>query len=296
MFIKYFSKPLKKGSKVATVAASSAIENQIAFLEGKKLLESWGLICLSNNCENRRWGYFAGKDNSRRSDLHPKELIDFFICARGGWGSSRLLENPIHWQPGCFLGFSDVTSILWARLAAGFGGCIHGPLLTTLSKEPSWSKERLKAILFGGPIEDLEGEVLVKGIAKGPLIAGNMTVATHLLGTKFLPDLNGAILVLEDVGEEPYRIDRMLTHWRLTGVLHKLSGIGFGTFKDCKDDEIVPIERSFNINEVLIERTSDLGIPVVKNLPVGHCQGNASLPLGKIAKLDGDYGRLKLTT
>jgi len=151
----------------------------------------------------------------------------------------------------------------------------------------------LKDLLFGEPLPDLEGEVWCGGQAHGPLLVANLTVATHLLGTPHLPSLKGAILVLEDVGEAPYRIERMLTHWRLCGALQQLAGIAWGSFEGC-EDPTGPERASFSLEEVLRERTADLGIPVVAGLPVGHGPGNAALPLGVPAHRDGAGGRLSL--
>jgi muramoyltetrapeptide carboxypeptidase len=131
-------------------------------------------------------------------------------------------------------------------------------------------------------------------------VAGNLTVATHLLGTGHWPDLRGAILVLEDVGEAPYRLDRLLTHWRLCGALQQLAGIGLGRFTDCDDPDGEPGDtrgepaRRFTVEQVLRDRTADLGIPVVAGLPVGHGPGNAALPLGVRARLDGQRGLLQI--
>jgi muramoyltetrapeptide carboxypeptidase len=124
------------------------------------------------------------------------------------------------------------------------------------------------------------------------LLVANLTVASHLLGSPWIPSLDGAILILEDVGEAPYRIDRMLTHWRLCGALHRLAGLGFGSFSACEDDR--PDQQSFTLKQVLEERTADLNIPRVMDLPVGHQSGNAALPLGRQARLDGDRGQLSL--
>jgi muramoyltetrapeptide carboxypeptidase len=195
--------------------------------------------------------------------------------------------------PTWLLGFSDVTSLLWAQVAQGHGGAIHGPLLTSLAAEPEWSQQRLRSLLFGEPLADLVGESWCSGLTQGPLLVANLTVATHLLGTPHLPDLEGAILILEDVGEAPYRIERMLTHWRLCGALQRLAGIGLGSFSGC-DDTTTPERSSFSLDEVLRERTADLGIPVVASLPIGHGDCNAALPLGVAAKLDGTRGRLSL--
>jgi muramoyltetrapeptide carboxypeptidase len=160
-------------------------------------------------------------------------------------------------------------------------------MLTSLAAEPLWSQERLRQLLFGAPLEPLVGRGWQPGVAEGPLLVGNLTVATHLLGTGHLPDLDGAVLVLEDVGEAPYRLDRMLTHWRLCGALQRLAGIGFGSFSGCDDND-----SPLNCQQVLQERTADLGIPVLGNLPVGHEPGNAALALGQRVRLDADRGEL----
>ena len=290
-------KPLRPGDRVSLVAASSCLEGEEALARmeaGITILESWGLVVTP--VPLRQWGYLAGTDAERCSDLQPAPPDgggSLLACLRGGWGSARLLEQPLALPNRWLLGFSDVTSLLWAQLAQGQGGAIHGPLLTTLPLEPAWSQERLRALLFGEPLADLEGEGWGSGQAQGPLLVANLTVATHLLGTAHLPSLKGAILVLEDVGEAPYRIERMLTHWRLCGALQQLAGIGLGSFEGC-EDPTGPERSSFSLEQVLRERTADLGIPVVAGLPVGHGPSNAALPLGVRAHLDGAGGRLSL--
>lgn len=304
-------RPLQPGDRVQLVAASSALLAEGAaerLLAGCAVLESWGLEVprpqeLEQRWLSRHWGYLAGRDEDRLADLdHPNAPL--LAGVRGGWGAARLLEHlqaqkrqlPERW----LLGFSDVTSLLWAQCAQGIDGSIHGPLLTTLGAEPAWCQERLRQLLFGEALPPLEGEGWCGGLATGPLLAGNLTVATHLLGTRHLPELAGAILVLEDVGEAPYRIERMLTHWRLCGALQQLGGIGLGSFSGCNDasdPEIAADQaagRRFSLEQVLRERTADLGIPVVAGLPVGHEPGNAALPLGRQARLDGSGGTLEL--
>jgi muramoyltetrapeptide carboxypeptidase len=327
--------PLQPGDRVQLVAASSALLGDAALARlqaGIAVLEGWGLQVERDPLHGRHWGYLAGRDPERRGDLEAatRRGADLLACVRGGWGAARLLEHPLTLPPRWLLGFSDVTSLLWAQLAQNQGGAIHGPLLTTLAAEPAWSQERLRALLFGEPLADLHGEGWCGGQAEGPLLAANLTVATHLLGTPHLPELRGAILVLEDVGEAPYRIDRMLTHWRLSGALQQLAGIGLGQFTDCGDGaadqrsaqqadsrcetgcETRPETQRetsrataggpapathpdrFSLEQVLRERTADLGIPVVGNLPVGHVAGNAALPLGAWARLDAGSGRLQV--
>ncbi len=283
--------PLQPGDRVQLAAASSALQSEaIERLEGGiAVLEGWGLQVERHANPLRQQGYLAGSDQERSADLQANAPL--LACLRGGWGSARLLEQsatalpkqPAHW----LLGFSDVTSLLWARQAAGIPGGIHGPMLTSLAAEPLWSQERLRQLLFGAPLEALTGISWQPGVAEGPLLVGNLTVATHLLGTRHLPELDGAVLVLEDVGEAPYRLDRMLTHWRLCGALQRLAGIGFGSFSGCDDDD-----SPLSCQQVLQERTADLGIPVLGNLPVGHEPGNAALALGQRARLDADRGEL----
>jgi muramoyltetrapeptide carboxypeptidase len=292
--------PLRRGDRLRPVAASSALEDGAKLAAGLDLLRQWGLVLDEGPpLVGRRWGYLAGSDAERAADLAAPAgpAAALHACVRGGWGAARLLEQPLLLPQGWLLGFSDVTSLLWAQVSRGYGGAVHGPLLTTLAAEPAWSQERLRALLFGEAVADLEAVGWRGGVAEGPLLVANLTVATHLLGTPYLPALRGAILVLEDVGEAPYRIDRMLTHWRLCGALQQLAGIGFGSFEgaDAADGGAdQPAEHRFNLEQVLRERSLDLGIPVVAQLPVGHSPGNAALPLGVLARLDGGRGRLAL--
>tara|TARA_B100000700_G_C14920669_1_gene796905 strand:- start:383 stop:1264 length:882 start_codon:yes stop_codon:yes gene_type:complete len=284
-------KPLKPGDSFLIVASSSPVDDEKSFLLGKEILESWGLKARFNKLINRKWRNLAGKDLVRHNELFSEENHPLIVFARGGWGSARLLEYKHKWSDGFLLGYSDPCSILLSRFASGFRGGIHGPLITSLYKEPDWSKERLKNILFGQKVPDLKGESWKGGVAKGPLIATNLTIASHLIGTSHFPNLNGCILILEDINEEPYKIDRILTQWRLAGLLNKVSGICFGNFQNPLNNKN---KRENDINEILIERTKDLSIPIIGNLPFGHCIGNASIPLGNLAKMDGDKGIIRI--
>jgi muramoyltetrapeptide carboxypeptidase len=289
-------RPLQAGDRVQLAAASSALQGDaISRLEaGIVVLERWGLEVEPHRNLQRHWGYYAGTDPERLEDLQPNAPL--VACMRGGWGSARLLERPLAAEEHWLLGFSDVTSLLWARQAAGLPGGIHGPMVTTLGAEPEWSQERLRALLFGEALLPLQGTVWNPGQAEGPCLAGNLTVATHLLGTPHLPDLSGAILLFEDIGEAPYRIDRMLSHWRLSGALQQIAGLGFGSFSDCEGDEddARDPQHSFGLQAVLQERCGDLGIPVIADLPFGHRCGNAAIPIGRRARLDGERGQLLL--
>ena len=130
---------LKSGDEVAVVAASSALDNTDNLLRGISILDSWGLRIRPDVISQRRWGYLAGRDDERRSDFQAVPNAPLLACARGGWGAARLLERPFVWQQGWLLGFSDVTALLCARMAAGVSGGVHGPLITTLADAVSYT-------------------------------------------------------------------------------------------------------------------------------------------------------------
>ena len=239
----------------------------------------------------RQWRYFSGTDRERISDLSAAwndPTVDAVLTLGGGWGAARVLEAGFRFprRPKWSLGFSDTSSLLLAQWAAGLPGGIHG---SSGGTDAQW--QRTVALLRGQPVAPLQGEPRRRGIACGPLVVTNLTVATHLIGTPWLPSLKGAILVLEDVGEAPYRVDRMLTQWRSAGLLEDLAGVACGRFSWAKDD-ILPGD--FSMEEILEERLGDLGIPLVLNLPVGHGRPNQALPLGSQAQLDGQRGLLSL--
>jgi len=239
----------------------------------------------------RQWRYFSGTDRERISDLAAAwndPTVDAVLTLGGGWGAARVLEAGFRFprRPKWSLGFSDTSSLLLAQWAAGLPGGIHG---SSGGTDAQW--QRTVDLLRGRPVEPLQGEPRRRGIARGPLVVTNLTVATHLIGTRWLPSLKGAILVLEDVGEAPYRVDRMLTQWRSAGLLQHLAGVACGRFSWAKDD-ILPGD--FTMEEILEERLGDLGIPLVLNLPVGHGRPNEALPLGSQAQLDGQRGLLSL--
>ena len=298
--------PLKPGDRLCVVSTSGTLREREAFDKGIKIWQDRGYIIDYAKGYDGRWGYLAGTDEARRSQLEQAWTNPEYkgiLCSRGGYGGSRLLET---WQwptrgkpstgnvpaPKWIIGFSDVTSVLWSLQTEGISG-VHGPLLTTLCQEPEWSVQRLFDWVEGrtSNIPSLKGEGWVSGQASGLLLPANLTVATHLLGTPLQPNLDDVILALEDVGEAPYRIDRMLTQWRMMGALEKVKGIALGRFSKCKGANGIP---SLTIEEVLRDRLCTLNIPVVAHLPFGHDGENAALPVGVPATLDGSTGSLSL--
>ena len=285
---------LQPGDRLTVVSPSGSLRELADLQKGVDIWRSWGYkVTFSPGYENR-FGYLAGMDQQRREDL-LKAWLDpeckGILCSRGGYGSARLLEDwqwPAIDQPKWVLGFSDVTGILWSLLKSGIIS-LHGPVLTTLSDEPDWALERLKTYLQGSQLPSLTGKSWQGGKVQGRLVAGNLTVATHFLGTEWQPDFENVILAIEDVTEAPYRIDRMVTQWRASGNLSQVAGIALGRFSECEAPIGFP---SWTVEEVLGDRLGDLGIPVVADLPFGHGGVNAILPVGGRVELDGDAGIL----
>jgi muramoyltetrapeptide carboxypeptidase len=291
--------PLKPGDLLRVIAPSGALREFEAFERGIEIWRSRGYRVEISPQIDDKWGYLAGTDETRRHQLAAAWQdpdCRGILCTRGGFGSTRILEDW-NWQPNSVLpkwliGFSDITALLWSLYIAGISG-VHAPVLTTLADEPDWSIERLFDSVEGRSLAPLKGCGWGGGVVHGTLLPGNLTVATHILATPILPHLDGVILALEDVTEAPYRIDRMLTQWRLSGALSQVCGIALGGFTRC---EAPPTVSSFSVEEVLRDRLGDLGIPIVSDLPFGHDNPNAALPVGVKATLDGDAGILAMPT
>ncbi|MGD1804871.1 S66 peptidase family protein [Dapis sp. BLCC M126] len=288
---------LKPSDLLQVISPSGCLRELDTFNKGVEIWRSRGYQVELTPGYDQQWGYLAGTDESRRGQLAAainNKNISGILCARGGYGGTRLLENwqwPPIFTPKWLIGFSDITALLWTFSKLGFP-CVHGPLLTTLAGEPQWSIQRLFDLVEGRPLEPLKGNGWGGGQTSGHLMPANLTVATHLLGTKYQADLSGTILALEDVNEAPYRIDRMLTQWRMAGVLQQVKGIALGRFSQCSPGRMDRTE--FTVEEVLRDRLADLNIPIVSELPFGHDSPNAALPVGVEAHLDGDEGILEI--
>jgi muramoyltetrapeptide carboxypeptidase len=289
--------PLQPGDLLRVIAPSGRLREQAALDRGIAIWRERGYWVEVTTAVTTEWGYLAGTDLHRRSELAAAWAdpdCRAILCARGGYGAMRLLENW-QWQtisePKWLIGFSDITALLWSLDRHGIVGGVHGPLLTSLADEPDWSRDRLFDLVTGKFLPPLTGDCWVGGTATGKLLPCNLTVATHLLDTPLEPKLAGAILAIEDVTEAPYRIDRLLTHWRLTGKLANIAGIAIGRFSQCDPPAGFT---NFTVEEVLRDRLTDLNIPIVANLPFGHDGCNAALPVGATAILDGNTGTLKL--
>lgn len=283
--------PLAPGSKLRAVNPGTWMDpdRDLQPLIDRCAAEGWQLEIPP--MVKQQWRYFSAPDAQRVAELSAAwadPSVDGVLYLGGGWGGARVLEAGYRYsnRPKWTLGFSDTSSLLLAQWAAGLPGAIHG---SSGGQDDQW--QRTVDLLKGRPVAPLKGQGKRGGTAEGPLVVTNLTVATHLIGTPWLPSLDGAILVLEDVGEAPYRVDRMLTQWRSAGLLQRLNGVACGRFSWDKDD-ILPGD--FSMEEILEERLGDLGIPLVLNMPVGHGLPNMALPLGQRATLNGRSGELSL--
>ena len=281
---------LKKGDRIDVLAPSSFIDKEDDLTKGLEILKKWGLEINHHNSLSKRFGYFAGDDQTRFEALEKAQNSKLIIFAKGGWGSARLLEKDPSWGNGLMLGFSDTCSLLLSKYSQGYFGSIHGPMVTSLSKEPEWSLKRLRNLLFEGYVEDIKGIPLKEGKAQGEIIVSNLTIATFLIGTDHFPDVRGKIIIFEDINEDIYKIDRMLTYLRMTKIFSEIAGIGFGSFSA----DICTPEWKDLIKNLLMERLKEFNFPILFDLPIGHISGNACIPLGYEAILNGDDGILSI--
>ena len=284
---------LRPQDRVAVIAPASAFERG-PFDAGLALLDARYRTEYGNGLFERQ-RYLAGSDDRRLAELHAALTdpgIRAVFCARGGYGATRLLRQLAASAPAGapkpLIGFSDITALhLWLQAYGRIS--IHGPVLTQLPRLSSATCTRLFDLLESvRPAPPLAGTATyVGGVAEGPLLGGNLSVFTRLLGTPYLPALDGAILLLEDQGERPYRLDRMWTHLQLAGVFERVRGIALGSFTACEERGA-----DYTSDEVLRELATSTGLPCAAGLPIGHGDVNEPVPLGVRVRLDADAARL----
>ena len=283
--------PLRRGSRLRAINPGTWIDPDTDFSPLSRRCEEQGWILEIPEDVKGQWQWFSATDDQRRASIEDAwndPTLDGVFYVGGGWGAARVLESGLRFpkRPFWSLGFSDSSALLLAQWQAGLLGAIHG---SAWGLDEQW--QRTVDLLSGRPTQPLQGRGVRGRMARGRLVVTNLTVATHLIGTPWFPDLRGSILVLEDVGEAPYRVDRMLTQWRSAGLFKGLAGVACGRFS-WKEDEVLPGD--FSMPEILVERLSDLGVPLVMDLPLGHGLPNWALPLGREALLNASSGQLIL--
>ena len=280
---------LKPSDTVYITAPAKAIEES-SVLAAKKTLEAWGLkVRIAPHCLGRHH-YFSGSDEERLADFQDgldDPSIKAILCARGGYGCVRMVES-LNWDaferhPKWIIGFSDVTVFHQKIHQLGIQS-IHAIMPLGFVEGSDAAKESLKKILFGEPVM-LEAPYLtvnITGKATGKLVGGNMAIVSSLLGTPLSYSFKDNILVLEDIGEHVYKIDRMLYSLKLAGAFSQIKGLVLGGFTDMEDTD-VPFGKT--IKELILEQVRHLEIPVAFDLPIGHITDNQAFVLGRTASL-----------
>jgi muramoyltetrapeptide carboxypeptidase len=304
---------LSPGDTVGIVSPASATFQSVDVQIAQESLEALGLKVKLGAHMMERHGYLAGDDKARAADINAF-FADKSVAAvhpiRGGWGSSRLLPHldfdVIRRNPKIIIGYSDITALLLAIHAKTGLVTFHGPI--ALGRWDTWSVDYAKRVLFATdpitfePKRDLNPDrnslvqtefrvqTITPGKARGRLLGGNLTVLTTIIGSGYLPDWDDAILFTEDVHEEPYRIDRMLTQLKLAGALSKLKGFVFGACAEC-----TPGEGSYGgltLEEIFDDHIKPLGIPAWQGAMIGHQQPQWTLPEGIQVEIDATAGTI----
>jgi muramoyltetrapeptide carboxypeptidase len=306
-------KRLKHGDTLGLIAPGSYItEDELK--ESITNLESLGFKVVYTKRILLRNGYLAGTDEQRAADLNEmfsKDDIDGIVAARGGYGCTRILPlidyDLIKKNPKVLIGYSDITALLFAIYLKSGLICFHGPVGISTFNE--YSINNFKNILMypseglilynEGNENQIEGKdvdtelyTIKSGKATGRLIGGNLSIVVSLIGTPYDVDSAGKLIFLEEVGEEPYRIDRMLTQMIEAGKFDKASGVILGEFSDCEPKKNDP--GSFSLNEVLFNRLYDLNIPVIYGMSFGHIKNKLTLPVGIKAEFDSQNQTMTL--
>lgn len=303
---------LSPGARVALVAPAGPLLERDDLTRGQELVRALGWEPVLAPHAGGLHGYLSGTDAERLGDLNAAladPRIDGIWCLRGGYGMTRILNGvdfaAARRRPKVILGFSDITALLVPLYMETGLVTFHGPIARhELGPFSRWHLDRVVSNVnapgrlgrLAPPAETLvPGKdriaTLVPGVAEGPLIGGNLTLLQCLIGTRWFPDLRGAILFVEDVGEDVYSIDRMLSHLTLAGKLQGVAGVMVGRFTELKKGGE---DGTMGVDQVLAHYLEPLRVPVAYGFPVGHIDEQWTLPIGVRARLDATAGELDL--
>lgn len=298
-----FPKALKTGDKIAFVAPAGIIFEKDDFARMERVMELKGYRVTFGENVRKRWGYFSGTDRERAEDVNRMFAdpdVNAILAVRGGWGCSRILEyidfDAIKNNPKIYCGFSDNTALEMAIYKKTGLVTFHGP--NGNSEWTEFTRRHFSSVLKDGEktnmqipaAEKPDARTISSGKATGKLLGGNLTIIVSLLGTPYMPDLTGAILFTEDIGEQVYRIDRMLTQLKLAGVLDKISGFVFGQCYDCDEGS----DPTFQLSEILDQHLKPLGIPAFSGTMISHLDNIFTVPQGTRAEMDADELTIRL--
>ena len=303
-------KRLSPADTIGMIAPSGPAHHPEDVAKGIAAIEDLGFRVVAGESCYAKWGYLAGSDRLRAADIQTffeKPDIDGIFCMKGGDGAPRLLDRldyaRIARHPKVFLGYSDITALHLALARHCGFMTFHGPMPVSEFIRPGFNPEERTALMNAigsrGPLGTIglggngpQLETLSPGVARGRLTGGNLALICALMGTPFEIDTRDKILLIEDIDEANYRIDRMLTQLRLAGKLAQAAGIAIGQFTDCQPRDR---RKTMPLVNVLDSILTPLGKPVLANLAFGHGPLKATLPLGAEAILDADAKRLVIT-
>lgn len=298
------ARALKIGDTIGLIAPSSptSLEN---IEKAKKTINDMGFKVKMGKSPYERYGYLSGSDEIRANDINnmfKDTEVDAIICLRGGYGTPRILDlidcGIIRENPKIFVGYSDITALHIAFTQISNLVTYHGPMVTSdiIGNFSDFSKDSLFNMIMNTKrvekIANPQGEEILTikgGIAEGSIIGGNLSLIVATIGTPYEIDVKDKILFIEEIGEEPYSIDRMLNQLRLSGKLQEASGIIFGDFKGCESKKH---DESLTLEQVITDLVKEAGKPTIFNLKAGHCEPMLTLPFGIKARLDADKGEL----
>lgn len=268
--------------------------------DGIRYLEGLGFRVELGRHLYRRDGYLAGTDSERAGDLNAlfsDRRVDAVIALRGGYGSTRVLPlldyRAIKRNPKIFVGYSDLTAVqmaLYGRcgLVSFAGPMVAGGMsrgLTGYAEELFWAL--LTSTRAVGTLRGTRLSAVRRGTANGVLLGGNLSMLCHLTGTPYLPATRNALVFFEDIGERPYRIDRMLQHLRLSGFFGGVRGVLLGKFSDCAPEKGKP---SLTLRRVFADHLGDLTVPVLEGVHHGHVRGSLTMPVGARVEIRSGRG------
>lgn len=293
---------LKLGDTIGLVSPASSI-NKADLKYIKFVLNQLGLKVKNSAIVLDEYGYLAGSDINRANDINrmfADPSVQAILATNGGWGSGRILSllnyNLIQNNPKVLIGYSDITALLLGIYSQTQLITFHG--LVGISVWNQFSVEYLQRlfyqrekILFQNSSQ-IQVETIYPGIATGRLIGGNLSILTALVGTPYLPNLKNTILFVEDIGEDIYRIDRMLTHLKLSGILNQLSGFIFGQCTRCTKGE--GNEPSLTLWQVLLDQIKPLEIPAWYGSMIGHIRNKFTLPIGIEVEINAEKGTIQM--
>lgn len=302
MSVKHFrsAKPLAPGARVALIAPAGPLQKDEELPRAQQNARAFGWEPVLGQNATQRLGYLAGADRARLDDINralQDPEIDALWCLRGGYGMMRILDgidyHALESNPKPIIGYSDITALHAAIQRKCWLVSYHGPTAREPMSEFSRdSFERAVVRQVDSCGTAAKARTITGGKTEGTLAGGNLAVLASLCGTQYAPDLSDSILVLEDINEPVYRIDRMMQQLKLSGMLRGCRGIAFGECVKCPDDAG---GGGRSLDDVLGEIVRELKIPCVIGIPVGHINEQWTIPLGAMAAFDADACSLNVT-